>query len=138
MDDSTPIEPVNDTTPTGPTYITTIEELASTQGAILQKENTDKLALYGVFQPDSDSLKLALVSWASLGFPASWVVFTAQTSPPVVCSDGQTRGFYDYVLYLLGNPVQTFLDKLNTQVLGVQFNFFLKDVNTIGLNVSRV
>jgi hypothetical protein len=138
MDDSTPIEPVIDTTPTGPTYIVTFEELASTQGAIVQKEVNDKLYLSYVFQPSPDVLKTQLLVWASLGFPANWVVFTAQASPPVVCSDGQTRKFYEYVLYLLGNPIQTYLDTLNAQVLGVSFNFFLKDVDTIGLNVSKV
>jgi len=172
--EDTPIEPVIDTTPTGPMpepeviiepyvptepeviiepyvpidtyvpspepespYITTLEELMSTQGAIVQKEANDKVALLKVFNPERSSLKLLLTNWASQGFPENWVVNTVQANPPMVCSDSQTRRFYEYVLYLLGSPIQPFLDVLNAQVPGVTFNFFLKDVNTIGLNVSK-
>jgi hypothetical protein len=160
--EETPIEPVIDTTPTGPMpepevilepyvpidtyvpppepespYITTLEELMSTQGAIVQKEANDKVALLKVFNPERSSLKLLLTNWASQGFPENWVVNNVQANPPLVCSDSQTRRFYEYVLYLLGSPIQPFLDVLNAQVPGVTFNFFLKDVNTIGLNVSK-
>jgi hypothetical protein len=176
--EDTPIEPVIDTTPTGPMpepevvtipevipepvvpvpefipepyipietyvppepespYITTLEELMSTQGAIVQKEADDKVALLRVFNPERSTLKLLLTNWASQGFPQNWVVNTVQANPPVLCADSQTRRFYEYVLYLLGSPIQPLLDGLNSRVPGVSFNFFLKDVNTIGLNVSR-
>jgi hypothetical protein len=158
--EETPIEPVIDTTATGPMpepevipeqyfpseplpppepspYITTIDELVSMQGAIVRKEIDDIAALTNLFQPQPATLKLALVTWASQGFPANWVVNTAQINPSVVCSDSQTRGFYEYVLFLIKTPIQPLLDELNAQVPGVTFNFFLKDVNTIGLNVSR-
>jgi hypothetical protein len=118
-------------------YIVTIDELMSTQGAIIRKEIDDTAALTNLFQPEPAKLKLALVTWASLGFPANWVVGTAQINPPVVCSDSQTRRFYEYVLFLLKNPLQPLLDALNAQVQGVTFNFFLKDVNTIGLIVIK-
>lgn len=141
MDATGPVDPEL-TSSTGtisdaPTYITTVDELASTQGAILQKETTDRTALQSVFQPNPDTLKSQLVVWAAQGFPANWVVFTAQTYPPTICSDGQVRAFYEYVLYLLGGPIQPLLDSLSSQVLGASFNFFLRDVNTIGLNVNR-
>jgi len=131
-----PIETYVPPEPESP-YITTLEELMSTQGAIVQKEADDKVALLRVFNPERSSLKLLLTNWASQGFPANWVVNTVQANPPLVCADSQTRRFYEYVLYLLGSPIQPFLDELNSRVPGVKFDFFLKDVNTIGLNVSR-
>jgi hypothetical protein len=160
MEDSTPIEPVIDTTATGPPdaslepviptepevlppppepspYITTIDELVSMQGAIIRKEIDDLVALSNLFEPVPATLKASLITWASQGFPANWVVNTAQINPPIVCSDSQTRGFYEYVLFLVKSPIQPFLDELNAQVPGVTFNFFLRDTNTIGLNVSR-
>lgn len=140
MDDTTMSEPTvteSVMTEVSP-YIVTLDELLSTQGAITQKEANDKQSLLDVFQPDTNVLKLRLLIWASVGFPSDWVVFTAKTDPPVVCSDGQARPYYEYVQYLLGKPIQPFLDTLNSQVLGVSFNFFLRDINTIGLNVSRV
>ena len=118
-------------------YIVTIDELMSTQGAIIRKEIDDTAALTNLFQPEPAKLKTSLITWASLGFPANWVVGTAQINPPVVCSDSQTRRFYEYVLFLLKNPLQPLLDALNAQVQGVTFNFFLKDVNTIGLIVIK-
>ncbi len=160
--EETPIEPVIDNTPTGPMpdaptepefipsndqpvipppepspYITTIDELVSTQGAIVRKEIDDLVALSNLFEPVPATLKASLITWASQGFPANWVVGTAQINPPVVCSDSQTRGFYEYVLFLIKNPIQPFLDALNARVPGVTFNFFLKDVNTIGLSVIK-
>jgi hypothetical protein len=130
---SEPLPPPPEPSP----YITTIDELVSMQGAIIRKEIDDIATLTNLFQPQPAALKLALVNWASQGFPANWVVNTAQINPSVVCSDSQTRGFYEYVLFLVKSPIQPFLDALNAQVPGVTFNFFLRDTNTIGLNVSR-
>ena len=118
-------------------YIVTIDELMLTQGAIIRKEIDDTVALTNLFEPDPANLKLALVTWASHGFPSNWIVNSVQINPPVVCSDSQTRGFYEYVLFLIKNPIQPLLDGLNAQVLGVTFNFFLKDVNIIGLSVIK-
>ena len=118
-------------------YIVTIDELMSTQGAIIRKEIDDTAALTNLLEPEPATLKTSLITWASLRFPANWVVGTAQINPPVVCSDSQTRRFYEYVLFLVKSPIQPFLDALNARVPGVTFNFFLKDVNTIGLNVSK-
>jgi len=118
-------------------YIVTIDELMSTQGAIIRKEIDDLVALSNLFEPVPATLKTSLITWASLGFLANWVVGTAQINPPPTCSDGEARAFYQYVLYLLAGPIEPFLTNLNSQVPGVTFNFFLRDVNTIGLNVSR-
>jgi hypothetical protein len=118
-------------------YITTTDELMSTERAIIRKEIDDLVALSNLFEPVPATLKESLITWASLGFPANWVVGTAQINPPIICSDSQTRGFYEYILFLVKSPIQPFLDALNAQVPGVTFNFFLKDVNTIGLSVIK-
>jgi hypothetical protein len=118
-------------------YITTIDELVSIREAVIQKEQKDRTALHSMFQPDGAILKTQLIEWASRGFLSNHVVFTSQIDPPSICSDGQTRGFYDYAIYLLGSQIQPFLDLLNSQVLGVSFNFFLRDTNTIGMNVTK-
>ena len=120
-----------------PQYITTLEELVNTRGAIVQQETVDKGSLLSVFQPNPETLKARLIVWASLGFTPSWIIFTQQVNPPPVCSDGQIRGFYDYVRYLIGSDIAPFLTKLDSQVPGVTFNFILRDINTIGLNVIK-
>ena len=118
-------------------YITTLDELVSIREAVIQKEQRDKTALQSMFQPDASKLKTHLIEWASKGFTSDYVVFASQIDPPNVCSDGQTRGFYDYAIYLLGSSFEPFLALLNSQVLGVVFNFFLRDTNTIGVNVTK-
>ena len=122
---------------TGPVYITTLEELLNTRDVIIQKENTDRASLLSVFQPNPGTLKNRLIVWASLGFPGHWSVFTSRINPPTVCSDGETRGFYPYLLFLLNNPENVYLSSLNAQVPGVTFSFFIGQLNTIGLSVIK-
>jgi hypothetical protein len=128
---------VPQTESTDPVYITSLEELLNTRGAITRQENTDKTSLLSVFQPSPSTLKNRLIVWASLGFPAYWTVFTTQINPPSVCSDGETRGFYPYLLFLLNNPESVYLSNLNTQVPGVTFSSFIGQLNTIGLSVIK-
>jgi len=132
----------SDAGPTGATgttgtYIITIDELTSTQEAISQQQITNLSALQAVYQPDPNVLKNQLISWAAQGFPSNWVVFSLQLNPPSVCLDGQSRQFYEYAQYLLGSTLAECISTLNNQVLGVTFNFFLADINTLGLNVTK-
>ena len=118
-------------------YIMTLDDLVSSVNTITEKEAQDKQALSILVTPDSTTITNNLYQWAKLGFPAVYPILTISINVPSKCSDGQTRAFYDYVQYLLSSPVQSFITTLNAQVLGVSFNFFLKDPNTIGLNVNR-
>jgi hypothetical protein len=136
VDDITDIELPN-LEESGPTYITTLEELVNTRGAVIQQESVDKASLLSIFQPNPSTLKTQLIIWASLGFPDNWKVFSVKVNPPIVCSDGETRGVCPYVFYLLDSPVDVFLTTLDTQVPGVKFSFFVADMNTIGLSVIK-
>jgi hypothetical protein len=120
-----------------PSYITSLEELLNTTGVIRIKEDTDRTSLLSVFQPNAEALKSQLIVWATLGFIPDWAVFRTQINLPSVCSDGQTRLFYDYISYLLGSPIASFLSNLNSQVPGVTFGFFRYDATTIGLSVIK-
>jgi len=120
-----------------PQYITTLEELVNTRGAIIQQETVDKASLLSVFQPNPTTLKTQLIVWASLGFPEYWKVLSLEINPPNVCSDGETRGVHAYSRYLLDSPIDVFLDNLNTQVPGVKFSSFISNTNTIGLSVIK-
>ena len=134
-----PMEPtvVEEPVPTGPLYLTTLDELVATHGAIVQREDADKSLLLSVFQPNPTTLKTQLIIWASLGFPANWQVLSAHINPPQFCSDGETREPTAYSLYLLGNPIESFLTALNSQVPGITFSFFTSNVHTIGISVIK-
>lgn len=123
--------------PTGPVYLTTLDELVATHGAIVQRENADKSLLLSVFQPNATTLRTQLIIWASLGFPPNWQVLSAHINPPAICSDGQTREPTAYSLYLLDSPIESFLTALNSQVPGITFSFFTSNVNTIGISVIK-
>jgi hypothetical protein len=120
-----------------PQYITTLEELVNTRGAVIQQEGVDKASLLSIFQPNPSTLKTQLIIWASLGFPDNWKVFSMKVTPPVVCSDGETREVCPYVFYLLDTRIDALLTNLDTQVPGVKFSFFVADINTIGLSVIK-
>jgi hypothetical protein len=120
-----------------PSYITTLDELLNTHGAIIQKENTDRISLLSVFQPNAETLRTRLFIWASQGFPANWKVSSTQITAPTVCSDGERRQVYNYTLYLLNNQIESFLNTLNSQVPGIKFSFFSSDTNTIGLSIIK-
>jgi hypothetical protein len=136
VDDITDIELPN-LEESGLTYITTLEELVNTRGAIVQQETVDKASLLSVFQPNPTTLKTQLIVWASLGFPEYWKVLSLEINPPNVCSDGETRGVHAYSCYLLDSPIDVFIDNLNTQVPGVKFSSFISNTNTIGLSVIK-
>jgi hypothetical protein len=120
-----------------PAYITTIDELMSIRDVVLQTEAADRAALNTMFNPDPGVLKSKLVEWASKGFLPYSVLSTIQLTPPTTCSDGNARGFYAYALYLLDSPLEPLLETMSTQVLGVTFKFFLRDTNTIGINILK-
>ena len=126
-----------DTTPPGP--LATIDDLLQIRDALLKKEADDLVAFNAVFQPDDATLKDALVHWATIGFPQNHILLSVQLNPPPKCSDGITRTFYFYALYLTKlDDMSSLFDALKLRATGMDFNFTLVDVNTINLIVSKV
>ena len=141
VENSTSTGPTDDTTmntePSGP--LATIDDLLQIRQALLKKEADDLILLNTTFQPDDTMLKDALIHWATIGFPSNYVISSLQLNPPPKCSDGTTRNFYFYALFLLGmTDMNSLLSALNTRVDGMNFNITLVDVNTINLIVSKV
>ena len=122
---------------TASVYVTTLEELVNTHGAIVQQETDDKASLLSVFQPTPETLRTRLFTWASMGFPASWKVFSTQITPPNKCSDGESREVCRYAIYLLDGQIDILLAKLNKQVSGITFSFFVSGNDTIGISVVK-
>lgn len=118
--------------------VITINDLISVREALLVKENADRQAFLSTFQPSDETLRASLVTWATMGFPPQSVLASVQLDPPPKCSDGETRTFFYYGLYLAGIPDMTpLMTALEVRVEGMDFDFVLKDSNTFNLIVSK-
>lgn len=133
----TTTESVTTTGPVGPTYLVTLDELVTSQQVLQQKEAEDKLIVDTIDNPNPVDLKAKMYQWAVQKFPDSYPIFSITLNPPTVCSDGITRGLYDYFQFCSGTSVADKLVSLQSKMQGIQvLNSF--SGNTITIHVSRL
>lgn len=104
-------------------YIITIDELKATQEALSNKETVDRATLNNFIQPDVENLKKRLLNWASSGFPDGFVIFSLSIQLPNKCLDGEVRDIFNYVNYLLGEPIGQKLQVLNSKLPGMLLSY---------------
>jgi hypothetical protein len=126
--DPTPLPP--------PSPIATIDELTQSHNAIVKKENKDKASLTQIANPNRISIRAALISWTSRGFPANFVILSIPISQPNICSDGIQRSIEDYISYLLGNSIHDELTKLQPQLVGITLSYSITN-NNLNIQVSN-
>ena len=133
------------TGPTGPApapapapspYIITLDDLISTVNTITEKEAQDKQALSILVTPDSNTITNNLYQWAKLGFPAVYPILNISINVPAKCSDGQTRGLYDYMTYVLGHPISDDVPLLQAKLPGMKLSYSL-DYTSITFHVEK-
>ena len=86
----------------------------------------------------AESLKPKLYRWAAAGFPGGFIVDTISLTPPLVCSDGVSRSLTLYFEYLLGTPIATWLQNLETLTKGMMFTFSHNGTNNIVLHITKI
>lgn len=118
-------------------YITTIDELRSTQEALRNKETIDKSTIFRFVEPDVEELKKRLLQWTSLGFPDTFVLFSVSITPPLQCSDGEVRSIFEYVNYLLQSTLYIKFQELEAKLLGMSLSYSFP-TNQICMHVSKV
>ena len=122
---------------TSPTYIITLDELVSSQEVLRQKEIDDKAFIDTIDNPNPIDLRAKLYQWAVQKFPEAFPVFSVTINPPQVCSDGVTRGLYDYIQFCSGMSIADKLLSLQSKMQGIQvLNSF--SGNTITIHVSKL
>jgi hypothetical protein len=126
--------PTAATGPVAAPHITSIEELMASHGAIANKEAADLVTLQSLNSPTPEGFRTELFQWASLGFPAVYIVKTFAITPPSICSDGVTRSAHGYVEYLLETTHETFMNKLNSLVTGIVFSYSYADMLRLHVN----
>jgi len=123
----------------GPTIdptIATLEELMESHGAVVVKENGDKQNLSVLNTNLRELFRVPLFQWAAAGFPDIYIVKSFTIVPPSICSDGVTRGLYDYINYCLGTELNTVLDNIRSKLTGIIVSTSIAD-NVLRFHVSK-
>jgi len=116
----------------------TFDDLLNSHAAITAKEDSDRSTVVTFTTVSADSLKPNLYKWAAAGFPGGFIVDTISLTPPPVCSDGITRTLTLYFEYLLGTPIATWLQNLETLTKGMMFTFSHNGTNNIVLHITKI
>ena len=69
------------------------------------------------------SLKPKLLEWASLRFPAIFVLISVSLSVPDVCSDGASRLLPQYIEFCSGKTLNEIAASLSQKLPGIQVSF---------------
>jgi len=121
-----------------PTPLISIEDLLSSQEILLQIEELNKknLELLNV-----TTLKKNLLAWAAAGFTDSINVYSFPIQkPPVVtglytCSDGVNRTIWDYIVFFLGYPILTLVERIQGTLKDINLTFSLQENPSAILNI---
>jgi hypothetical protein len=116
----------------------TFDDLLNSHAAITAKEDSDRSTVVTFTTVSADSLKPNLYRWAAAGFPGGFIVDTISLTPPSVCSDGVSRSLTLYFEYLLGTPIATWLQNLETLTKGMMFTFSHNGTNNIVLHITKI
>ena len=119
-----------------PQMVIDIAELLASRGAALSQEATDRTSLVPLLNETRELLRPQMFAWAAAGFPAGYIVQEFTVSPPSVCSDGVSRTTYDYVVYLLGQPMSVTIAGIQSLCVGVLISYSFQ-VNTLRIHVSK-
>jgi hypothetical protein len=125
-------------TPVDPSGVPfSIDDLINSQQVIIDKENTDRASAIAFATMPIDNIKTNMYAWASVGFPACYIVASLSLVPPAVCSDGVTRGLIQYYEWLINMDIPTWLASMDVKVSGMYFTFSHDGYSTINLHINR-
>jgi hypothetical protein len=116
----------------------TFDDLLNSHAVAIAKEDSDRSTVVTFTTVSADSLKPNLYKWAAAGFPGGFIVDTISLTPPPVCSDGITRSLTLYFEYLLGTPIATWLQNLETLTKGMMFTFSHNGTSNIVLHITKI
>jgi len=105
-------------------------------GAKVAQEKLDKATVSILLNESTESLRTSLLQWASVGFPAAYIIKSITLNIPSICSDGVTRTVSEYFMYCLGTDMVGLLEKLKAKVEGIQFGYSFEN-NSLRIHVSK-
>ena len=113
----------------------TLEELKQSYDGKVAQEKLDKATVSILLNESTESLRTSLLQWASVGFPAAYIIKSITLNIPSICSDGVTRTVSEYFMYCLGTDMVGLLEKLKAKVDGIQFGYSFEN-NSLRIHVS--
>jgi hypothetical protein len=108
-----------------PQYDTvSLDDLMADQTVMLQTETDARVYLsQTLIDITASSLKPKLLEWASLRFPAIFVLITVSLSVPQACSDGASRLLPQYIEFCSGKTLNEIAASLSQKLPGIQVSF---------------
>jgi len=122
----------------GATPFLSLDDLLSSQEILLQIEQLNKTNLELL---NLTTLKKNLLAWAAAGFTDSINVYSFPIQkPPVVvglytCSDGVNRTIWDYIVFFLGYPILTLVERIQGTLKDIKLTFSLQENPSAILNI---
>ena len=115
-----------------------LDDLLSSQEILLEIENLNKKNLELL---NLTTLKKNLLTWAAAGFTDSINVYSFPIQkPPLIaglytCSDGVNRTIWDYIVFFLGYPILTLVERVQANLKDIKLTFSLQENPTVLLNI---
>jgi hypothetical protein len=114
-----------------------LDDLLSHSTVLLQKEAADAATLAALGNPNINSLRSLLVSWAVTGFAGSVRIAEIAITPPPLCSDGVSRDLADYIQFVSGKNIYEHLGVLAAKLPDFRVAFVYMG-SSIQFMVSKV
>ena len=128
-----PSGPLSDPTPPAPL---SLADILNSVEVLQQKEAADKLLLDAIGGASAESLRPALITWATRGLPNAYPLLEVAIQPPSQCSDGVTRGLADYIVFCSGQTIESQVALLQAKLTGMVVSYANLG-HAIGIVVSR-
>jgi hypothetical protein len=132
------IPAIVENTPAIVTDAVSMDDLMNDRSVILQRESTmtanltDKLINVG-----AASLKPKLLEWASLNFPAIFVLISVPVDLPDVCSDGVSRSIHPFLEFCLGMKLSDVVASISKKLPGMEVSYSYTN-SYVFIHVSKV
>lgn len=119
--------------------ILSLSDLVAAVEVIQSRENADRLLIQTLTTIDENDLRARLITWATLGFPNVYALYSLQLNRMEKCSDGIVRNdLLDYVQYLDSTlSITDTLAKLEAKLPGMSLSYSYGTDFTLRIHVTR-
>ena len=128
--------PTPELTPPPPPPPMSLADILNSVEVIQQKETNDKATLESIGTTSAESLRPALITWATRGLPNAFPILEIAIQPPAQCSDGVSRSLTDYIVFCTGQTIESLVAQLQAKLTGMVVSF-ANFGSTIGIVVSK-
>ena len=80
-------------------------DLVGQLSVLQQQEANDQAALAVLASPNLEDIRTKMVTWVAGNMQGSCDLVRVAVTPPNVCSDGVSRNFFDYLVFLSGKTI---------------------------------